>query len=1017
MIKRPSEDFLHHFAENGQVDESDLLSIAARKWLGEYFNSTINTDLKPWTPDVAKSFSDVPLHTLLDNEYFLNLGNVLYPGWREILYELWEEKAKRDINLVIFIGAIGLGKCVVGDTQVLTNKGILSIEQLYKEYSSNKMGFYVSTHKQQSRVSEVVDEYVHPVMAIYLNYGFYINGTFNHPLLVNNLDYDEIEYKTLENIQVGDYVAVQIGSNLFGSRTMLPRVKIRKVPNYHLPVTLTKDLAYLMGAFIVSGNFYENRVYFPHNHVSPAYDIILKILSGKYGVFTMSGSRSTVARSNAFYTYFKSLFDTKDEYYQQVIPDIIRRTTRENTIAFLQGVFDIYADVEYDDTESPYTFSVRFQNRAMAQTIQLMLLNLGILSELLLDEEGIYKIRIAYKYVSYFIKKIGFRDKYKQALFNNVLEYKVVTEGIIWVPVFSKDYIGNYKVYDLVVPDEHNFVANGIVNHNTFIASVLLWLNYYYLTTLYDPQKYYSLAPHSVIAFINMSRSERQARKITFGEVWNRFQTQFNKEYFPSAPRMRREIWIERNHISIFPGTSSALSALGYNLWGGNIDEASYLEVVDDSKRASIGAQYDAAEEMYNAVFERMRSRFGRAGKVPGMVVMFSSPRYPDDFLEKAIKQQLDGKRNDVFYKRVTPWDIKPASYFLDSRFTFDATTKKIVDDKSDKNHIYFDVPDDYKQLFIIDPDRGIRDVLARPVESIFPFFRRKDLVHKAFNKDRVNPINEETLELLDSLEPETEVPYFVHVDLGQNRDAVGMGLVHASGIKRVKHISVIHDKVITEEILQPNIVADFVLRHKAKKGEEVDFSAIRDILYELQNRGFFIKLVTYDRFQSVDSIQTLRRAGFIVANLSVDRTSTKVIVDYEQRDGFKKISTDRQIISAMQALKDAIYEERIDIPYHEHLIKEMVSAEYDIVKNKVDHPPNGTIDVLQGLAGAVFNLINNTPMASYEEITDEDRKKYFDDSYYKALESDMQKEGLDITPDTNSDFYYDQFTSDDDIY
>ena len=86
-----------------------------------------------------------------------------------------------------------------------------------------------------------------------------------------------------------------------------------------------------------------------------------------------------------------------------------------------------------------------------------------------------------------------------------------------------------------------------------------------------------------------------------------------------------------------------------------------------------------------------------------------------------------------------------------------------------------------------------------------------------------------------------------------------------------------------------------------------------------------------------------------------------------------------------MQSLKDALYDKRLKIPYHEYWEKEAMGAEYDEKKVKVDHPPQGTIDMLQSLSGSCFNLVSNE--FKYVEETDAEYFDNFQDNYYNKIE------------------------------
>lgn len=112
---------------------------------------------------------------------------------------------------------------------------------------------------------------------------------------------------------------------------------------------------------------------------------------------------------------------------------------------------------------------------------------------------------------------------------------------------------------------------------------------------------------------------------------------------------------------------------------------------------------------------------------------------------------------------------------------------------------------------------------------------------------------------------------------------------------------------------------------------------------------GFNIALVTLDQFQSKEMIQILKKKGVKAEYLSVDRTADP----YNQ-------------------LKEAFYEQRIDVYYNEHLHRELVQLEevYSGSHMKIDHPRTGSKDISDALAGCVYNIMEHTPYTSWNVAT-----------------------------------------------
>lgn len=97
---------------------------------------------------------------------------------------------------------------------------------------------------------------------------------------------------------------------------------------------------------------------------------------------------------------------------------------------------------------------------------------------------------------------------------------------------------------------------------------------------------------------------------------------------------------------------------------------------------------------------------------------------------------------------------------------------------------------------------------------------------------------------------------------------------------------------------------------------------------------GLPIKWVSFDSFQSRDSMQILRREGFECGLLSVDTSMEPYIT-----------------------MKNAINDERCDLPAHVKAQKEAIALEVDYVKQKVDHNALNSKDVTDSLAGMIHGL------------------------------------------------------------
>jgi len=288
-------------------------------------------------------------------------------------------------------------------------------------------------------------------------------------------------------------------------------------------------------------------------------------------------------------------------------------------------------------------------------------------------------------------------------------------------------------------------------------------------------------------------------------------------------------------------------------------------------------------------------------------------------------------------------------------------------------------VPLELKPNFLRDPENFIRDIACISTQSTRPFFKLRGKISDVEAKHtRVNVFNDTTMEFDEEWKrPDGDLNNrYMHIDLGLTKDAVGIAMCNAPYFVDREIIDIEKGGTQKIRVQLPFVHFDFLGRIKANKGEEILFASIREIIYEITRRGFYIALLTYDGFQSVDSIQILKSQGYKVARLSIDRTATKVILDKNVKDGsgLKKSSTEGQVLASMQSLKDILYDNRMSIPYHPFWKKEAEGAEIDYRKQKVDHKPRGTLDLVQAMAGATYNLVNNETY--YEEESPEEAAK-----------------------------------------
>ncbi len=452
-------------------------------------------------------------------------------------------------------------------------------------------------------------------------------------------------------------------------------------------------------------------------------------------------------------------------------------------------------------------------------------------------------------------------------------------------------YPGVLATIKAIFDDSYNeaVLCWGIGAGKSFLSSLSIAYMLHRALCLRDPQEHFGLAPGSTICFMNMAPSAQQARRVVFTEIRNRIaNSPWFHSPFAQAEVLKTELRFPKN-IVVVPGCSAETFPLGYNVLGAVVDEAAWFIETEEGK--------DYAEEIYNALQRRIRSRFLDRG----LVILISSPRHTDDFIERKLREAESNPK--IYASRQPVWQVKPKSIYCGKTFEFQG----------------MQVPVEYEADFKRNPQRALRDIAARPTDALEPFFTDPQVIEAACDATLPPPFDETGRWRADLHVPD-KLPRYVHIDLGIKHDACGIAMACCRSAQ--------------EHPDEPEVVVELAWRLQAPEGGEVNLSRVRQLVVDLRRRGFNIAQVSYDGFQSVDSRQILQRQGFQTKLVSVDRD-----------------------LSAYETLKELIHTGRLRMPLYEPLLRELRGLEL-VRGRKVDHPPRGSKDVADSVAGAVSEAV-----------------------------------------------------------
>lgn len=244
---------------------------------------------------------------------------------------------------VLLMGPPGSGKCVVGETLVVTNKGIFPIDELPKYFTVRESGAVegldvVALDGQVVGFKQVNASHWYQLgrqktVAVKTDLGFPIEGTPEHPIIVVDESSGDFLFKRLDEIKPGEWVVMGYNTDIYGSYTKIPDT----------------DLAYLLGVLVGDGCLtVRNRII-----VSTADTEVLEaiqVIAQRHfkRVFTKTSSRP--------YDYELRDSSAKDQLREwgleetyaagKRMPEWIRIAPKEYVVEFLRGLFDTDGYVE-----------------------------------------------------------------------------------------------------------------------------------------------------------------------------------------------------------------------------------------------------------------------------------------------------------------------------------------------------------------------------------------------------------------------------------------------------------------------------------------------------------------------------------------------------------------------------------------------------------------------------------------------------------------------------------------------
>lgn len=455
-----------------------------------------------------------------------------------------------------------------------------------------------------------------------------------------------------------------------------------------------------------------------------------------------------------------------------------------------------------------------------------------------------------------------------------------------------------------------------------FTSTIAVAYIVYLCLCLKNPTKYFE---NDSIDIINVAINADQAQRVFFKNFMNRI-----KECawftFDKYDDKRDSVEFIKG-VNVYSGHSEREAYEGYNTMMIILDEISgfALNNTSGNQKAKTGP------EIYDWARGSVTSRFSELGKV----VLLSFPRFKQDFIQQKYDEVVAEKEVVSRHAKVK---INPE---LGDEFD----DNNIVEINWDEDHITrYRYPYTFalkrpswevnpnKSLqtdYALDFFRNYADALGRfacmPTDSTEnAFFKNKVAIEESFIAQ--NGVDEDGV-FHNNFLPKRDKEYYIHVDLSKVHDRCAVGLAHV-------------DKWVRNEAnpysdTEPIIRVDALRFWEPSKEKPMDYKEVTDYILSLQAKGFNIKLCTFDRWNSNDTMNFLESRGIPTELLSV------AVKHYDD------------FLSVM-------YDERLIGPKVPKLVEEL--RELMWIKDKIDHPRNGYKDLSDAVCGAIYNAVTLTP-------------------------------------------------------
>jgi intein/homing endonuclease len=393
--------------------------------------------------------------------------------------------------------------CPHEDSHLVTDKGVFSLKELFSDICKENGTFYdvdlniLNKDLIWEKATKAIKYENVDTIKIKGLYGFEIEGTPNHPIIVSRINHkqwsknhsqkqfrefwDGKYFKQLDQIEVGDYIEVPykwewpkvslIRTNFKPTLLQTHKNRDLKIPEYY-----NELLAEFLGIYHADGyvtNGQNGSFCVRISNKDPDVFERLKYLCLElFNVHPTIQDHGRIKGSkiiNIILTHCQDLLNILSKgALNKRIPEQIRHSNKEVIKAYLRGM-------TLDSSRHTNKLWITVRNKSDAQFIQMFLCSQGILSSLRYEpytykneSKDMYRIALNATNLNLFLDLVGVvqsRKNIKEDKEN--IRYRHVKMGPSFRIKVESIERSKATVYDIHVPETHSFICNSMINHNT----------------------------------------------------------------------------------------------------------------------------------------------------------------------------------------------------------------------------------------------------------------------------------------------------------------------------------------------------------------------------------------------------------------------------------------------------------------------------------------------------------------------------------------------------------------------